>query len=51
VAESVLFGLSGRDPFILVAATGVLAVVVLAGSWWPARRASRIAPTEALRQE
>ena len=51
VAESVLYGLSGSDPFILAAATAVLAVVVLAGSWLPAQRASHIAPTEALRQE
>ena len=51
VAESVLFGLSGRDPLVLTAATTVLAVVVLAGSWLPARRASKIAPTVALRYE
>jgi predicted permease len=51
VAESVLFGLSGRDPIVLVAASAVLTAVVLAGSWLPARRASRIAPTEALRYE
>jgi len=51
VAESVLYGMSGRDPFIFVAATAVLGVVVLAGSWFPAQRASHIAPTEALRQE
>jgi predicted permease len=51
VAESMLFGLSGRDPLVLTAATAVLAVVVLAGSWLPARRASNIAPTEALRYE
>jgi putative ABC transport system permease protein len=51
VAEAVLFGLSGHDPLVIVAATAVLAVVVLAGSWWPARRASSIAPTEALRYD
>ena len=51
VAESVLFGLSGRDPLVLGAAAAVLAAVVLAGSWLPARRASNIAPTEALRYE
>ena len=51
VAESLLYGLSGRDPFVIAAAVTVLAAVVLAGSWWPARRASRIAPTEALRYE
>jgi ABC-type antimicrobial peptide transport system permease subunit len=51
VAEALLFGLSGRDPVVLAAALAVLAAVVLAGSWLPARRASRIAPTEALRYE
>jgi predicted permease len=51
VAESVLFGMSGRDPIVLSAAVAVLAVVVLAGAWLPARRASRIEPTEALRCE
>jgi predicted lysophospholipase L1 biosynthesis ABC-type transport system permease subunit len=51
VAESLVYGLSGRDPFVIATAVAVLAVVVLAGSWWPARRASRIAPTEALRYE
>ena len=51
VAESVLFGLSGRDPLVFGAAVAVLAAVVLAASWLPAWRASRIAPTEALRYE
>jgi predicted permease len=51
VAEAVLFGLSGRDPSVIVAAVSVLAVVVLAASWLPAWRASRVAPMEALRYE
>jgi ABC-type antimicrobial peptide transport system permease subunit len=51
VAEAVLFGMSGRDPLVIASATGVLAAVVVAGAWLPARRASRIAPTEALRYE
>jgi predicted permease len=51
VAEAMLYGLSGRDPFVLAAAATVLAAVVAAGSWLPARRASRIAPTVALRHE
>jgi predicted permease len=51
VAEAVLFDLSARDPTIFVAATVVLAAVVLAASWLPAWRASRIAPMEALRYE
>ena len=50
-AESTLYGMSGRDPFVLAAAAVVLGAVVLAGSWFPARRASRIAPTVALRHE
>jgi predicted lysophospholipase L1 biosynthesis ABC-type transport system permease subunit len=51
VAEAALFGLSGHDPLVIVLAVAVLAAVVLAGSWWPARRASSIAPTEALRYD
>ncbi len=51
LAEAVLFGLSGRDPAVVVGALFVLAAVILAASWLPAWRASRIAPTEALRYE
>ena len=51
VAESVLFGMSARDPAVFGAAFVVLAVVVFAASSFPAWRASRIAPTEALRYE
>ncbi len=51
VAQAVLFGLSGHDPVVLAAAIAVLAAVVLAASWLPAWRASRIAPVEALRHE
>ncbi len=51
VAQAVLFGLSGHDPVVLAGAAAVLAVVVVAASWLPAWRASRIAPLEALRYE
>jgi putative ABC transport system permease protein len=51
VAQAVLFGLSGRDPVVIGAATIVLAGVILAASWLPAWRAARVAPTEALRYE
>lgn len=51
IAQAVLFGLSGRDPEVFGAAVAVLAAVVLAASWLPAWRASRIAPVEALRHE
>jgi predicted permease len=50
-AETLLFGLSGRDPLVLAGAAAVLAAVVLAASYGPARRASRIEPMEALRHE
>ncbi|HEX5419358.1 MAG TPA: ABC transporter permease [Gammaproteobacteria bacterium] len=50
-AEALLYGLSGHDPVVLVGAAVVLAAVVLAASYWPARRASSIAPMEALRHE
>ena len=48
-AEALLFGLSGYEPSVLIAATAVLAAVVLAAAYLPARRAARIAPMEALR--
>jgi predicted permease len=51
VAETLLFGLSGYDPVVLTSAVAVLAVVVLAASWLPAWRASKVAPMEALRYE
>jgi putative ABC transport system permease protein len=50
-AEALLFGMSGRDPAVFGAAVTVLAAVVFVASWFPAWRASRIAPTEALRYE
>lgn len=50
-AEALLYGLSAHDPRVLAAAAGLLVVVVLAATYWPARQASRIAPMEALRHE
>lgn len=50
-ADALLYGLSSRDPVALCAAAVALAAVVLGASYWPARRASRIAPMEALRYE
>jgi ABC-type lipoprotein release transport system permease subunit len=51
VAESLLNGLSGRDPLAVVVATVVLGLVVLVAGYLPARRASSITPMEALRHE
>jgi putative ABC transport system permease protein len=46
--ESVLFGVSGRDPLTLGAAALVLIVFAVAASALPSRRAVRIDPTKAL---
>jgi predicted permease len=50
-AESMLFGLKGRDPVVLIVAAITLTVVALAAGFIPAHRASRIDPMRALRYE
>jgi putative ABC transport system permease protein len=50
-AETFVFGLQPRDPLTLALASIALVSVALAASWLPARRASRVAPTVALREE
>jgi predicted permease len=42
---------SPNDPVLFIAITGVLVAIGLFACWLPARRAARIAPTEALRTE
>jgi predicted permease len=44
-------GASVQDPEILLSVTGILTAVMIAACWIPARRASRIDPTRALRQD
>jgi ABC-type antimicrobial peptide transport system permease subunit len=46
---SLLFGLTAHDPLTLALAAGLLAAAVAAGSYLPARRASRLDPMTALR--
>jgi putative ABC transport system permease protein len=50
-ARSLLFGLSGTDPWVLTGATLILAAIALFAGWWPARRAARVDPLVALRWE
>jgi predicted permease len=49
--RSVLFGLSPHDPAMMITAVLLLCFVAVAGAYLPARRASHLDPTEALRQE
>jgi ABC-type lipoprotein release transport system permease subunit len=46
-----LFGLTPHDPLTLVTAAAALAATAALASYLPARRASRLEPTEALREE
>jgi putative ABC transport system permease protein len=50
-ASTLLFGLRPGDPSTLAMAVGGLGVVALLASYVPALRASRLEPTEALREE
>jgi ABC-type antimicrobial peptide transport system permease subunit len=50
-ASTLLFGLSPGDPLTLLMAAAVLGAVAMVASYLPALRASRLEPTEALREE
>jgi ABC-type antimicrobial peptide transport system permease subunit len=51
VAETLLFGVAGTDPWVLTAAALVVLATVFSAGAIPAFRASRVAPMEALRYE
>ena len=51
LVESLLFEVARFDPALLIGATAVLAVVAMAATWLPARRAAGVDPVEALRGE
>jgi len=51
LVESMLFGLSPLDPITYAAVAAMLIGVALLASYLPARRASRLEPTQALREE
>jgi ABC-type antimicrobial peptide transport system permease subunit len=49
--ESLLFHVSPRDPLAFIVSAAVLLVVSVTACLVPARRATRVSPTEALRFE
>jgi predicted permease len=51
LVRKMLYGLSGTDPLSLAAATGLLLFAGMASGYLPARRASRVDPVVALRDE
>ena len=51
VMTSMLVGVKATDPLTYVAMAVVFFMVAAAGSWFPARRAAGLDPTEALREE
>ncbi|MEA3245974.1 MAG: ABC transporter permease [Gemmatimonadota bacterium] len=50
-ARSLLFGIQGHDPVVMVAAVVTLVLVSVAAGYVPALRASRVDPMQALRYE
>jgi len=50
-AQGVLYGVGSADPVALAVALGVIMATVLLAAWAPARRATRVNPVDALRND
>ncbi|NNF26057.1 MAG: ABC transporter permease [Gemmatimonadetes bacterium] len=50
-AQSLLYGMEGTDPLVVLLVTGLLAIIAVSAGFLPALRASRVDPMEALRYE
>ena len=51
VLASLLYGVGGLDVIALLTSIGVLAIIAMVACWLPARRATRVDPMIALREE
>jgi len=51
IVESRLFGVQAKDATVVICATLLLMITACAAAYWPARRASRVDPLNALRCE
>jgi ABC-type antimicrobial peptide transport system permease subunit len=51
VLSSVVYQASSSDPFVLLSAAVAITAIALAATWVPARRALRIDPVRALRED
>jgi predicted permease len=51
VLQTLLFGVSARDPMTFAAVSALLGGVALVASWVPARRAARVDPLTAMRSD